>query len=331
MSALMHGFTALVAPMADTAPTALAAWVAQAASALRAWPGMSTAAVGLLLGSGATSGVGSMGNISGMFNLLALPAVQRSLLALCVASAGLPIVGVLIIGLEVATVRFAVMHLALFGIALGLWLGIEPTFMGLLVATLGTGLLAPLAMRPAGLSGPMGFLMTVAIAVALLVLSLSGVNATGAFELLWGSILATRVLDVVLLGGVSLLVLGLFLCYRCQIALVLFDREMALVSGIAVGRIVLLMLLVIAAAIASSIRLTGALLADSLTLLPALAARNLTSSFASMTACAIALGLLGNVGGFLLALLLDQPPGPILVLASGGITLLSFLFPLFKR
>lgn len=217
------------------------------------------------------------GAASTFAELLALPAVQRSFLALCAASAGLPIVGVLIIGLEVATVRFAVMHLALLGIAAGLLLGMDPMLMGIVVSMLGTGMLAPLAMRPGGLSGPMGFLMTMAIAVALLILSLSGVNATGAFELLWGSILATRPLDLALLSLVSLLVLGIFLLYRRQIALVLFDREMALVSGIPVARIVLLMLLVIAAAIASSIRLTGALLADSLTLLPALAARNLTS------------------------------------------------------
>lgn len=263
-------------------------------------------------------------------DLLALPAVQRSFLALCLASVGLPIVGVLIIGLEVATVRFAVMHLALFGIALGLWIGMDPMLAGIVIAMLGTGMLAPLATRTGGLSGPMGFLMTIAIAVALLILSIAGVNANGAFELLWGSILATRPLDLLLLGAVSLLVLCIFLLFRRQIALVLFDQEIALVSGIPVARTVLLMLLVIAAAIASSIRLTGALLADSLTLLPALAARNMSSSFLSMTAWAIGIGLLSNLGGFILALLLDQPPGPILVLTSGSITLLSFLFPLHK-
>ena len=262
--------------------------------------------------------------------LLALPAVQRSFVALCIASAGLPIVGVLIIGLEVATVRFAVMHLTLLGIALGLWLGFDPMLAGVVVAMAGTGMLAPLAARPGGLSGPMGFLMTVAIAGALLVLSLSGVNATGAFELLWGSILATRPIDLLLLAVVSVLVLALFLLYRRQLALVLFDQEMALVSGIPVAKVVFVMLLVIAAAIASSIRLTGALLADSLTLLPALAARNLANSFAGMTAYAIGIGLLSNLGGFLLALVFDQPPGPILVLTSGGITLLTFLFPVRK-
>lgn len=264
-------------------------------------------------------------------DLLALPAVQRSFVALCVASLGLPIVGVLIIGLEVVTVRFAVMHLTLFGIAIGLWIGLDPISIGIVVAMLGTGMLAPLATKPNGLNGPMGFLMTIAIAAALLVLSISGVHAAGAFELMWGSILATRTSDLLLLTLMSFLVLGLFLLTRRQIALVLFDQEMALVSGIAVSKMVFVMLLIIAAAIASSIRLTGALLADSLTLLPALAARNLTTSFSSMTVCAIGIGLFGNVSGFVLSLVLDQPPGPILVLTAGTITLLSFIFSFRKQ
>mgnify|MGYP003418639331 CR=1 FL=1 len=63
--------------------------------------------------------------------------------------------------------------------------------------------LAPLADSPGGLSGPSGFVMTVAIALALVVLSVAGVNANGAFALLWGSILATRPVDVGLMAAVA--------------------------------------------------------------------------------------------------------------------------------
>ena len=123
---------------------------------------------------------------------------------------------------------------------------------GVLVAMAAAGSLAPLAGRPGGLSGPMGFLMTMAIAAALLVLSLTGVNATGAFELLWGSVLATRPTDLWLLGAVSLAVAVLVGFRRRQLALLLYDREIALTSGVAVGTLVLVVLVVVAAAIASA-------------------------------------------------------------------------------
>lgn len=260
-------------------------------------------------------------------DLLELAAVRRSFLALALASIGLPAAGVLIVGLDIIPVRFAVMHLALFGIALGLLVGTDPVLTGVVVSMAATGALAPLAGRPGGLSGPMGFLMTTAIAAALLVLSVSGINATGAFELLWGSVLATRPSDLVLIGVVSAAVAALVLTRRRQLALLLYDREVALTSGVAVNALVVVVLVVVAAAIASAVRLTGALLVDSLTLLPALAARNLASSFTSMLAWAMGIGFVGNVGGLLIALATDQPPGPVLVLTVGAITLATFLIP----
>ena len=216
--------------------------------------------------------------------LLALPSVQRSGIALVVAGLFLPLIGVLIVGFDILTVRFAVMHVALLGLAIGLWVGIDPTLLALvLCAAAGAGL-APLAGRPGGLSGPMGFLMTITIAAALLILSISGVNANSAFTLLWGSILATRPADLALLVVLAVVVIAGYAARRREIALVLFDREVAACSGIAVGALTAAALVGVSVSIAASIRLTGALLVDSLTILPALAARNLATSLRSMAA-----------------------------------------------
>lgn len=257
--------------------------------------------------------------------LLALPAVQRSLVGLVLAGTFLPLVGVLIIGLDVLTVRFAVMHVALLGIALGLVFGFDPLLGALVLCVLCGAGLAPLADRPGGLSGPMGFLMTLTIAAALLVLSISGVNANGAFALLWGSILGTRPIDLVLLAGAAIAVLAWFARARPSVGLVLADREVAACSGVAVRATTAVVLVVIAASIALSIRLTGALLVDALTILPALAARNLADSLGPMVAWAIGLGLACNLVGFVVALVVDGPPGPVLVLVAGSVTLITYL------
>jgi zinc transport system permease protein len=138
--------------------------------------------------------------------------------------------------------------------------------------------------------GAMGLLMTFAIAGALLVLSGSGVNATGAFALLWGSILATRTVDLVVLAMLAVVVHGLFWSKRQELGLVLFDRELALCSGVNADRLILVLLVATAVAIGGGIRLTGALLVDALTLLPALGARNLGRSLRSMVIWSIILG-----------------------------------------
>jgi len=78
-------------------------------------------------------------------------------------------------------------------------------------------------------------------------------------------------------------------------------------------------------AVASAMRLTGALLVDAVTLLPAIAARNIARSLTSMVWWAIAVGVIGNGAGFLFALWLDLPPGPVLVITVAVLALASYL------
>ncbi|MER7468080.1 metal ABC transporter permease [Streptomyces sp. NPDC097981] len=259
--------------------------------------------------------------------LLQLVPVQRAGFALLLAAVGLPVVGVVIVGLDIMPVRFAMMHVALLGIAVGLLTGLDPMLCALVACALSGAGVAPLARTPAGLSGAMGLLMSLAIAAALLVLAVSGVNASGAFALLWGSILSVGTADLVVLGALGVVVPALFLWRRRDLALLLYDRELAQCSGVPVGALTTVLLVLVAIAVAGAIKLTGALLVDALTLLPALAARRLGSSLKSITVWAVGIGITVNLAGFLTALWLDWPPGPVLVLTAGAVVLAVHLVP----
>ncbi|MFJ5778836.1 metal ABC transporter permease [Streptomyces sp. NPDC093094] len=259
--------------------------------------------------------------------LLQLLAVQRAGVALLLAAVGLPVVGVVIVGLDIMPVRFAMMHVALLGIAVGLLAGLDPLLCALVACALAGAGVAPLARTPDGLSGAMGLLMSLAIAAALLVLSVSGVNAQGAFALLWGSILSVDTVDLWLLGVLAVVVPALFLWRRRDLALLLHDRELALACGVRVDRLTLLLLVLVAVSVAGALKLTGALLVDALTLLPALAARRLGTSLKSITVWAVGIGVAVNLTGFLVALKLDWPPGPVLVLTAGIVVLAVHLVP----
>lgn len=253
--------------------------------------------------------------------LLQLAPVQRAGLALLLASVGLPVVGVVIVGLDIMPVRFAMMHVALLGIAVGLLTGLDPMLCALVACALAGAGVAPLARTPDGLSGAMGLLMSLAVAGALLLLAVSGVNASGAFALLWGSVLSVGAPDLVVLGVLAAVLPGLFRWRRRDIGLLLYDRELAQCSGVPVRALTAALLVLVAVAVAGAIKLTGALLVDALTLLPALAARRLGGSLRSITLWAIGIGVAVNLTGFLLALWLDWPPGPVLVLTAGAVVL----------
>ncbi|MFJ9078542.1 metal ABC transporter permease [Streptomyces sp. NPDC102278] len=259
--------------------------------------------------------------------LLGLLPVQRAGAALLLAAIGLPIIGVIIVGLDIMPVRFAMMHVALFGIAVGLLTGLDPMLCALVACALAGAGVAPLARTPDGLSGAMGLLMSLAIAAALLLLAVSGVNASGAFALLWGSILSVGTTDLVVLGVLALLVPALLRWRRRDVALLLYDRELAQCSGVPVRALTAVLLVLVAVAVAGAIKLTGALLVDALTLLPALAARRLGTSLRSITLWAVAIGVVVNLTGFLVALRLDWPPGPVLVLTAGAVVLAVHFLP----
>ncbi|MGW8747562.1 metal ABC transporter permease [Streptomyces sp. NPDC055794] len=259
--------------------------------------------------------------------LLQLVPVQRAGAALLVAAIGLPVIGVVIVGLDIMPVRFAMMHVALLGIAVGLLTGLDPMLCALVACALAGAGVAPLARTPDGLSGAMGLLMSLAIAAALLLLAVSGVNAAGAFALLWGSILSVGPADLWLLVALAVVVPALFWWRRRDIALLLYDRELALSSGVRADRLTLVLLVLVAVSVAGAIKLTGALLVDALTLLPALAARRLGRSLLSITVWAVVIGVVVNLTGFLVALRFDWPPGPVLVLTAGVVVLAVHLVP----
>ncbi|MFC9391358.1 metal ABC transporter permease [Streptomyces venezuelae] len=259
--------------------------------------------------------------------VLQLVPVQRAGIALLLAAVGLPVIGVIIVGLDIMPVRFAMMHVALLGIAVGLLTGLDPMLCALVACALSAAGVAPMARAPGGLSGAMGLLMSLAIAAALLVLAVSGVNAAGAFALLWGSILSVGTADLVVLGVLAVVVPSLFWWKRRDVALLLYDRELAECSGVPVRLLTTALLVLVAVAVAGAIKLTGALLVDALTLLPALAARRLGRSLWSITLWAVGIGIAVNLTGFLLALWLDWPPGPVLVLTAGAVVLAAHLVP----
>ncbi|MEB3322278.1 MAG: iron chelate uptake ABC transporter family permease subunit, partial [Synechococcaceae cyanobacterium] len=159
--------------------------------------------------------------------------------------------------------------------------------------------------------------------LALAVLALSRVRAYrgGIQQLLFGDILGVSQLDLV---GLLLLLLGvgayLLLSHRSQILLSL-DEPLAVSRGVDVDRQRLLFIVVLAVVVAISIKAVGVLLISAFVVIPASAARLVSTTFSGYVLLATALGAGCAVLGLLLSGVLDLPSGPSVVLLQ----LLAFL------
>jgi zinc transport system permease protein len=259
-----------------------------------------------------------------MANLFAIPVFVRALAVLIAAGAAFPVLGTFILHLELIPVRFAVMHAALLGAAAAMLLGINP-----MIPALGAGVLAGLSIAvinrrgKVSAGGSLGLTMTLCAALAFIIFYKANIRANEAFSLFWGSVLTLTGADAIITLIISASIL-LFLAaaYR-DIHVVLYDRELARTLGTPAALVYGGIMLAVCLGIAAAMRVTGALLIDALTILPALAARQIGKTFRGLILWGALLGVLMNLGGFALSFACDLPVSPGIILTGAGIILLT--------
>jgi ABC-type Mn2+/Zn2+ transport system permease subunit len=258
---------------------------------------------------------------------LHLPFFRHALVAVLFAGTAFPLIGVFIISLDLVPLRFAMMHIALLGGAVGLFLGLDPMLFGLAFCALASIALGPLSEKTKmGLGTLSGFFMTLTLALAFILFSRGKINVLEAFGILWGNILSLTRGDLVLTIGTSLFVMAMVFFLFKEIQAVLYDREIALSVGLPERSIYFLIVFVLGVTVAVSMRLIGALLVDALVLLPAIAARMLARSLRQMFLLSSLFGLVSGLGGLFLSLAVDIPASSAIILFASLIIVLSILF-----
>jgi zinc transport system permease protein len=255
-----------------------------------------------------------------MLSLFSLPFFSRALIVLAATGMAFPVLGTFILNLEMIPARFAVMHAAFLGAAIGLVFGLDPMAAALGASVLAGAAIAVLSSRSrVSAGGSLGLIMTVSMGLAYIIFHKGNVHALEAFNLFWGSILTLTDEDTRLAVCIALaILLFLVLAYK-EIKIVLYDRRLAWTVGVPANLVYGGIILAVCLGIAIALRITGALLIDALTILPALAARQTGKNFRGLVLWGMAFGLLMNTGGFSLACVFDLPVGPAIILAGAGI------------
>jgi len=254
--------------------------------------------------------------------LLALPFMQRALLAGLLTGALGGLLGSVAVLRQLSFFSDALGHSALLGLTLGVILGINPTLALIPFAVLFALLVSRLIERSRlSADALLNIIYSSSLAIAVVALSRMPVPGASLEQLLFGDILAVSWLDLALLAGLlvaSVLYLGL--TRRRQILLSL-DEPLARSRGVAAERDRLLFVVLLALVVALSIKAVGVLLISAFVVMPASAARLLSRSFNAYVLLACGLGAGGAVLGLLASGLFNLPSGPAVVIVQ----LLDFL------
>ncbi len=258
----------------------------------------------------------------GLLEILSFPFMQHALIGILFAGIAFPLIGVFIISLNLIPLRFAMMHVALLGGGIGLFLEVDPLFPGLLLCGLASLALGPISERAKiGLGTASGFFMTLTLALAFILFSRGNIHVIQAFNILWGNVLSLTKGDLVLIAVISLLIVGLVVLFFKEIQAILYDREVALGVGIPERGLYYVIVFVLGLSIAVSMRMIGALLIDAFVLLPAMAASFISRSLKQMFLLSSFFGLVSGLSGLWFSFLLDIPTSSTIILAGSLIIL----------
>ncbi|HYD34649.1 MAG TPA: metal ABC transporter permease [Vitreimonas sp.] len=244
----------------------------------------------------------------------------RALLAGAMIAVVSPILGSFLIAKRYSIMSDSLAHVALAGIALGLFLGINP-FLTALVVTLTSATLIEKVRSQQHISGELALAMFLSGGLALAVV-LSGLGRGFNADLLsylFGSITTVTETDLYIIGGLSGVIVSTLLFFYRPLQYISFDEEAAQVSGIPVKFLNMLLVALTALSVTLSLRIVGALLIGALMVIPVVTAMQLRRSFFQTILWAIGFSLLAVGLGLIAAFYLNLAAGGTIVLTALGL------------
>ena len=157
---------------------------------------------------------------------------------------------------------------------------------------------------------------TGALAVGVMVVSVTTGMNSDLNSYMFGSILAMSKSDVVLSAVLSVIVLVLYLFFYDKIFAVTFDTVFARATGIRTGLYNMLLAVLTAVTVVLGMRMMGVLLISSLIIFPALTAMRVCKHYRSVILCAVAVSVISFVLGMTVSFLLATPSGASIVIVD---------------
>jgi zinc transport system permease protein len=261
-----------------------------------------------------------------LIDTLGYPFMQHALVGILFAGVSFPLIGVFILSLNLIPLRFAMMHVALLGGAVGLFLDMDPLVPGLLFCAVASLALGPISEKAKlGLGTVSGYFMTLTLALSFILFYKGDIHVLQAFNILWGNVLSLTRTDVAMVVALSIVILGLVILFFKEVQAVLYDREVALAVGIPEKALYYAIVFILGLSIAVSMRMIGALLIDAFILLPAMAATLISRSLKQMFLFSSLFGVVSGLSGLYLSFALDIPTSSCIILVGSAVILVCLL------
>jgi ABC-type Mn2+/Zn2+ transport system permease subunit len=221
---------------------------------------------------------------------------------------------------RMALVGDALTHVALPGIGLAFLFGINPFIGAFVLLFLAMILVWKLEQRTdLPVETIVGILFAASLAAGILL-----TPQLELYEALFGDISRVGIWDWFFALGAAAIVFSVMIRISDKMLMGIISEDLAVSSGIKVRKLNFIFLLLVALVVAVGVKIVGTLLMGALVIVPAAAAKNISRSFKQFAVWSSILGLISGGVGIYIAKLFLISPGPVVVLSSVVIFLITF-------
>lgn len=243
-----------------------------------------------------------------------------------ISGAIFPICGVMVLRLNLVSMRYMLMHGVILGgaIALAMNLPLMPVTIGvnliLIIVLLGISNNNNKSSR--NFSGGSAATMVLSMALASLIMHVKDVPAKDTLDLLWGSPFALSYIDLLILCSVSLVLCLYVIINYHNIQNIFFSPEISKTMGINVQLHYSTMVILVAITVAIAMKLLGAFLIDALLILPVICASTILqklrkNGLQKLFITSMIMGCVLSSTGYIFAVMVDLPPTGSIALLAG--------------
>ncbi|HJW98253.1 MAG TPA: metal ABC transporter permease [Candidatus Bathyarchaeia archaeon] len=220
--------------------------------------------------------------------------------------------GSLMVLKKMSLVADALSHVALPGLALGILFNF-PSFLGAFSFLFASALAIWYLGKVTRLSYEtiVGAVFTLALAVGVLM-----IPEAELLEALFGDITTVTIVDTAAAVIVSIVAVVLTRAIYGKLVLGMISEELAISRGIDVSKVNLLYLLLVSLVVAVGIKIVGTLLVGFLVIVPAAAAKNVSSDLSKYALLSTSFGVASACSGIIVANYLNIATGPLVVLSG---------------
>jgi zinc transport system permease protein len=208
-------------------------------------------------------------------------------------------------------------HGAILGVGAGIILGINQSLSIILVILIFAALLTYLQNRKAFSNDTiLGILAHGALAMGIILISVSDNSSFNLHAFLFGDILLVGVKEIYLIFFSAIIIYAIILCNWKAIILSTISKDLARSQNISNFKMDLLLTTTMALAVAISIQIIGALLITSMLIIPPATAKQLARNPKNMVIISTIIAILSVLAGLLTSYQFDIPSGPAIILSS---------------